>query len=128
MSDEIKAAVERLEVGIDDPHKMSDGRMVTEVFTDDLTTILSELTRLQAEVEGLRAKADKGKVYVTVTGLTGTGKSAVLGEIEIAMKAIGLEVETDQDLQTEKNMTGADWLDALELYKPVVVLREVNIP
>ncbi|WP_379069174.1 hypothetical protein ACHMW4_04335 [Mesorhizobium sp. UC22_110] len=67
-------------------------------------------------------------VYVEVSGLTGSGKSAVIGEIEIALRAIGLEVITDRDFQAEKNMTHADWQDALDLYKPVVVLRERNIP
>lgn len=70
----------------------------------------------------------KGRVYVTATGSTGSGKSAVLGEIEIAMKAIGVPVEHGPDFQAEKNMTHADWETALDLYKPTVVLIEVNIP
>lgn len=68
-----------------------------------------------------------GTVYVDVSGFTGTGKSAVAGEIEIAMRAIGLQVEW-VDGQAEKNMTGADWAHALEMYKPRVVIRERNIP
>jgi len=68
----------------------------------------------------------KATVYVTVSGLTGSGKSAVMGEIEIALKAIGIPVEHDAEFQSEKNMTHADWQDALDLYKPVVVLKEVN--
>lgn len=68
------------------------------------------------------------RVYVEVSGLTGSGKSAVMGEIEIALRAIGLTVEHDAEFQSEKNMTHADWQDALELYKPTVVLRERNIP
>lgn len=71
---------------------------------------------------------DKGVVYVEVYGLTGTGKSAVMGEIEIALKAIGLTVEHDADFQSEKNMTHADWQWALDLYKPTVRLREHNVP
>lgn len=67
-------------------------------------------------------------VYVEVSGLTGSGKSGVMGEIEIALKAIGLKVEHDAEFQAEKNMTHADWQDALDLYKPRVVLRERNIP
>lgn len=67
-------------------------------------------------------------VYVEVSGLTGSGKSAVMGEIEIALRAIGLPVEHDAEFQQEKNMTGADWQWALDLYKPKVVLRERNIP
>lgn len=68
------------------------------------------------------------KVYVEVSGLTGSGKSAVMGEIEIALRAIGLTVEHDAEFQSEKNMTHAEWQDALEMYKPTVVLRERNIP
>lgn len=70
----------------------------------------------------------EGRVYVEVSGLTGTGKSAVMGEIEIALKAIGVPVEHDADFQAEKNGTHADWQWALDLYKPTVVLRERNIP
>ena len=67
-------------------------------------------------------------VNVTVSGLTGSGKSAVMGEIELALRAIGLTVEHDADFQAEKNCTHADWQAALDLYKPVIVLREINIP
>ena len=68
-----------------------------------------------------------GHVYVEVSGLTGTGKSAVMGEIEIALKALSLTVEHGTDFQAEKNGTHADWQEALDLYKPVVVLRERNV-
>ena len=71
---------------------------------------------------------EQPRVYVNVSGLTGSGKSAVLGEIEIALKAIGLTVETDAAFQQEKGMTGADWAHALDMYQPVVVLSETNIP
>lgn len=67
-------------------------------------------------------------VNVTVSGLTGTGKSAVLGEIEIALRAIGLTVETDRAFAAEKGLTHADWQTALDLYKPTVALREINLP
>lgn len=67
-------------------------------------------------------------VYMTVSGLTGSGKSAVMGEIEIALKAIGIPVEHDVEFQSEKNMTHADWQSALDLYKPTVVLKEANVP
>lgn len=72
--------------------------------------------------------AEEGVVYVEVSGLTGTGKSAVLGEIEIALRALGLTVEHDADFQAEKNATHADWQEALDLYRPTVCLRERNIP
>jgi hypothetical protein len=67
-----------------------------------------------------------GVVNVYVVAGTGSGKSGVAGEIEIAMKALGLDVEWI-DGQPEKNSTGADWQDALEMYKPRVVIREINV-
>lgn len=91
---------------------------------DQASRLLATKDERIAELEGA---CEPGKVYVTVTGLTGTGKSAVLGEIEIALKAIGVPVETDAAHQSEKNMTHADWQTALELYEPTVVLREVDI-
>ena len=66
-------------------------------------------------------------VHVEVSGLTGSGKSAVMGEIEIALKALGLKVEYGPDFQAEKNGTHADWQTALDLYQPTVVLSERNI-
>ncbi len=67
-------------------------------------------------------------VTVTVSGPTGSGKSAVMGEIEIALKALGITVEHVAEFQSEKNMTHADWQEALDLYKPTVLLKEVNVP
>ena len=69
----------------------------------------------------------QGEVLVTVAGFTGCGKSAIAGEIEIAMKAIGVPV-TLANGDSEKRMTGADWLAAIEMYKPTVRVVEVNIP
>ena len=66
-------------------------------------------------------------VHVEVSGLTGSGKSAVMGEIEIALKALGLKVEHGPDFQAEKNGTHADWQQALDLNQPTVVLTERNI-
>ena len=65
-------------------------------------------------------------VIVTVSGPTGSGKSAICGEIEIAMRAIGVPVAWDDE--GEKNMTHADWQHALDLYKPSVVIVEKNTP
>ena len=67
-----------------------------------------------------------GAVMVTVTGRTGSGKSAIAGEIEIALKAIGVSVSWPDGV-AEKNMTHADWQSALEMYNPSVVIRELNI-
>ncbi|WP_411689951.1 ead/Ea22-like family protein, partial [Escherichia coli] len=72
-----------------------------------------------AELEAREIKPAKGEVLVVVSGFTGCGKSAIAGEIEIAMKAIGVPVQwTNGD--AEKRMTGADWLTAIEMYKPTV--------
>jgi hypothetical protein len=70
--------------------------------------------------------ATDGVVYVEVSGLTGTGKSAVAGEIEVAMLALGLEVQwTEGD--SEMRLNHADFAGELELYKPRVEIRERNI-
>lgn len=79
--------------------------------------------KLPALIDG----ATEGVVKVVVSGLTGSGKSAIAGEIEIALRAIGVPVEWP-DGAAEKNMTHADWQSALELYKPRVVIVERNIP
>ncbi|EPH1704344.1 ead/Ea22-like family protein [Escherichia coli] len=80
-----------------------------------------------AELEAREIKPAKGEVLVVVSGFTGCGKSAIAGEIEIAMKAIGVPVQwTTGD--AEKRMTGADWLTAIEMYKPTVRIVEVNVP
>ncbi|EPX2169312.1 TPA: ead/Ea22-like family protein [Klebsiella pneumoniae] len=80
-----------------------------------------------AELESCTVTVKQGEVLVTVAGFTGCGKSAIAGEIEIAMKAIGLPV-TWANGDSEKRMTGADWLTAIEMYKPTVRIVEVNIP
>ncbi|PWV98581.1 ead/Ea22-like family protein [Mangrovibacter plantisponsor] len=68
-----------------------------------------------------------GEVLVTVSGFTGCGKSAIAGEIEIAMRAIGVPV-TWSNGDAEKRTTGADWLTAIEMYKPAVRIVEINVP
>ena len=80
-----------------------------------------------AELESRTVTVKQGEVLVTVAGFTGCGKSAIAGEIEIAMKAIGVPV-TWANGDAEKRMTGADWLTAMEMYKPTVRIVEVNIP
>ncbi|ENV4178903.1 TPA: hypothetical protein J1483_003264 [Escherichia coli] len=79
-----------------------------------------------AELEAREIKPAQGEVLVVVSGFTGCGKSAIAGEIETAMKAIGVPVQwTNGD--AEKRMTGADWLTAIEMYKPTVRIVEVNV-
>lgn len=94
---------------------------------EELTGKLEAAGRLIAELEGREVKPVKGEVLVTVSGFTGCGKSAIAGEIEIAMKAIGVPV-TWSNGDAEKRMTGADWLTAIEMYKPTVRIIEVNVP
>ncbi len=64
-------------------------------------------------------------VYVTVSGYTASGKSAIAGEIEIALRAIGIQVEFEDGI-TERRLSGADYGSGLEMYQPRVVLREAN--
>jgi hypothetical protein len=66
---------------------------------------------------------EMSEVTVTVSGRVGSGKSAICGEIEILCKALGLQVEWCGG-QQEKNLTHADWTEALEMYKPAVKIVE----
>ncbi|EFH0539754.1 TPA: ead/Ea22-like family protein [Escherichia coli] len=89
--------------------------------------VIADGSKRIAELEEREIKPAKGEVLVVVSGFTGCGKSAIAGEIEIAMKAIGVPVKwTNGD--AEKRMTGADWLTAIEMYKPTVRIVEVNVP
>ncbi|EPJ1026704.1 ead/Ea22-like family protein, partial [Escherichia coli] len=89
--------------------------------------VISDGSKRIAELEEREIKPAKGEVLVVVSGFTGCGKSAIAWEIEIAMKAIGVPVKwTNGD--AEKRMTGADWLTAIEMYKPTVRIVEVNVP
>ncbi len=94
---------------------------------EKLSLELESAKKRIAELEAREIKPAKGEVLVVVSGFTGCGKSAIAGEIEIAMKAIGVPVQwTNGD--AEKRMTGADWLTAIEMYKPTVRIVEVNVP
>ncbi|HHF9975413.1 TPA: ead/Ea22-like family protein [Escherichia coli] len=98
--------------------------------SDVMQQLLNELEAAEkriAELEAREIKPVKGEVLVTVSGFTGCGKSAIAGEIEIAMKAIGVSVIWSNG-DAEKRMTGADWLTAIEMYKPSVRIVEVNVP
>ncbi|WP_053080518.1 hypothetical protein [Methylobacterium variabile] len=66
------------------------------------------------------------EVRVIVAGPVGCGKSAIAGEIEIAMRAIGVPVRfaDEREAQSEKNMTHADWTGYLDMYQPSVVIEE----
>ncbi len=122
----------------DSPHAEADcdralaafKRQIRHQEMDIIADLLDELEATKkriAELEAREIKPAKGEVLVVVSGFTGCGKSAIAGEIEIAMKAIGVPVQwTNGD--AEKRMTGADWLTAIEMYKPTVRIVEVNVP
>jgi hypothetical protein len=65
-------------------------------------------------------------ITVTVSGPVGCGKSAIAGEIEIALTAIGVPVRWADPIaaDSEKRMTHADWVGYIEMYAPRVVLVE----
>lgn len=115
---------------IADDHYEQSRVTVVDVSDPDVLALLDELEAAEkriAELEAREIKPAKGEVLVVVSGFTGCGKSAIAGEIEIAMKAIGVPVQwTNGD--AEKHMTGADWLTAIEMYKPTVRIVEVNVP
>jgi hypothetical protein len=69
------------------------------------------------------------RVNVTVSGLTGSGKSAIYGEIVTALTAIGVPVEhaSEKAWRSECHMTHADWQTALDMYRPTVMMTEQNI-
>lgn len=102
-------------------------------FKEELRTLLSSAQSGEQEapqaVQAVQAAvpAVRGEVLVTVSGFTGSGKSAIAGEIEIMCRALGLQVEWPDGV-TEKNMTHADWTTALELYNPRVRIIERNVP
>ncbi|WP_257983488.1 ead/Ea22-like family protein [Klebsiella michiganensis] len=102
-----------------------DGGDVTPL--EGVRRMVADYRQRIAELESRTVTMKQGEVLVTVAGFTGCGKSAIAGEIEIAMKAIGVPV-TWANGDSEKRMTGADWLTAIEMYKPTVRIVEENIP
>ncbi|EKK7713429.1 ead/Ea22-like family protein [Cronobacter dublinensis] len=93
----------------------------------ELIAALEAAQNRNAELEARTFSVKRGEVLVTVTGFTGSGKSAIAGEIEIALLALGVPVEWTNSA-AEKRTTGADWLTAIETYKPRVKIIEVNVP
>ncbi|EFA4421326.1 ead/Ea22-like family protein [Escherichia coli] len=111
---------------IDHEMAITDYALQAAGTVDELVAALESAEKRIAELEAWEIKPVKGEVLVVVSGFTGCGKSAIAGEIEIAMKAIGVPVQwTNGD--AEKRMTGADWLTAIEMYKPTVRIMEVNV-
>lgn len=66
------------------------------------------------------------EVEIIANGPVGSGKSALLGEIEILLRALNIPYRwaDPEDAQSEKNLTHADWIGELEATKPTVVLVE----
>lgn len=94
---------------------------------DEGAVALYEKPQAMLAIGGQAQAVEQGEVLVTVSGFTGSGKSAIAGEIEIMCRALGLQVEWP-DGDSEKNMTHADWTAALEQYKPRVRIVECNVP
>jgi Mrp family chromosome partitioning ATPase len=109
----------------------SDTKDVRNLYKDDTGTWVKiqdvERALIDASPKGGSDVQMVGEVLVTVSGFTGSGKSAVAGEIEILCKALGLDVEW-VDSEEEKRLTHADWTSDLELFKPRVRIVERNIP
>ena len=70
------------------------------------------------------------QVKVTVSGLTGSGKTAVYMEIVAALKAIGLSVThaDPEEFQRLLNAGESDSEDGIQLYWPAIIMQELNIP
>jgi Ni2+-binding GTPase involved in maturation of urease and hydrogenase len=67
------------------------------------------------------------EVLVTVSGPVGSGKSAICGEIEIALKAIGVPVAWNDEGERAMNVAwDSSPQNALELYQPRVTIVETN--
>jgi len=70
------------------------------------------------------------KVSITVSGPTGSGKSRVLAEVEIALRAIGVSVTWAK--RSDQHEAGNEhWAEANAAWQPElpeVELLEVNIP
>jgi hypothetical protein len=70
------------------------------------------------------------EVRVIVSGLTGSGKTAVYMEIVAALKAIGLPVSHADPAEFQSLLNGGegDSEVGIDLYKPTVVMEERNLP
>lgn len=67
------------------------------------------------------------EVLVTVSGLTGSGKSSVASEIDIALRSIGVRT-TWEGGDAERGSVPLDQLDPGAMACLTVTIREVNIP
>lgn len=94
----------------------------------DLCRVLEELAAKDTK-PSRPDQGEAGKVYVNVSGLTGSGKSAVYIELVVALQALGLTVEhaKPDEWRTESGLLSADG-NNLQDFKPTIVLSETNIP
>ncbi|HCB0128376.1 Uncharacterised protein [Klebsiella variicola] len=70
----------------------------------------------------------KNNVTVTISGPVGSGKSAIYAEIVITLTALGIPVKhvDSKPWQAEVNAgVYATAHDMLDMYKPIVTMREV---
>ncbi|HBS7136407.1 hypothetical protein PGN04_18905 [Klebsiella quasipneumoniae subsp. quasipneumoniae] len=70
----------------------------------------------------------KNNVTVTISGPVGSGKSAIYAEIVITLTALGISVKhaDPKPWQAEVNAgVYATAHDMLDMYKPIVTMREV---
>lgn len=67
------------------------------------------------------------EVLVVVSGLTGSGKTAVASEIDIALRAIGVRTKWENG-SAERGAVSSDLLDPGAISALTVTIREVNIP
>ena len=70
------------------------------------------------------------RVIVTVSGPTGSGKSRIALEIEIALKAAGIKVEWS-DIDGQRQMEAEAHSEASGGWQPempAVLLQEINTP
>ncbi len=65
-------------------------------------------------------------VTVTVSGDVGTGKSAIYGEIVLALQALGVGIihADPRAWESECRMTHADWTTYLDMYQTNVTMVE----
>lgn len=81
------------------------------------------------EVNGGATKPKRNHVDITISGLTGSGKSAIMSEVIVALRAIGVEVQTEKEWRYEMaGRTGDSFVSDIEDLNPIVTIREVNIP
>jgi hypothetical protein len=88
------------------------------------------MTRHEAAAQGRDEMTEprRNDITIIIAGPVASGKSAIAGEIEIALRAIGVEVRfaNGDEMRSEKNMTHADWQTALELYNPRVSIMQIT--